>query len=1047
VLALAFGDKFLAESFTSRVVSIRELAFLGRHLAQRRQVAIDRRVAAAARRILSASEVSSPEDTGQAVAEAIRNAAAIDGRCLILKVEVGVGPAGGMETTLEVLVPLAGQSSPGEPSSPSAGEARLSLPWQPQLGTSLGDTGGLPVFRSRLQLSDSRMPTIETDRYEMVPGTDAEMGATIRLAGAQRDGSGREAVEIDQPIGVVGSLLSALHQRGLVGAGSCVTVPLFDADELLGFLVTSSPGDRAFSGRDVTRIGDLGMLVIRPLARSRQLERDYELARLILGEAAALTGAHPVAGNRQLRDLLTDLCERLRRVVRADSSVLLPYDHKRDLLIENGMAHAGRWGDVPRSRRPSPKGVVSSILTMGEVDWSISRGDRFDPDSFIGRHAIGRVCATALRAPSGAAVGVLICNWAMTPEQLAAATDSSPAAAIGVPASTSRTAPRPSAELNRIRDFAKIAAEFLQRQVESSNLAELHDALFDLYGRLLVETGTAFAGESADTPRKVRDDLLEQILKAAIGIVGGTAGIFAMPSFDHDGLDVVVKVGGSELTRINYGEGVTGACALQGLVQVIQDSRDPDTYPPGVRPIPRVKGSRSEMAYPVHDSGGRLLGVIDIENEIATGAFVEADASPVLQPLAQAATLVIQLTDSIAHLASIARLSRALDDAQGQAEDTIARVTLDEVREVTGAFAATARVPDQRAETLIQLAHAGESGAWTGSPLPLHFQGANTTAYRDGKVVRIDDVRKLRLGPVRSHAEYLPSRAETRSEIALPVTHHSQRIGVLDFDHRQPGAFVASEAYLRVVARQFGHALSARRDSQRRLVAKSHDMVKVLNAYYVKINHSIASRFTSIRHKLDELERRHVDCGTGLAGDLREIYAIADIGIREADGLLAASAGSYENEQELDARRVLLSAIHADWTGQVDTTGVFGEPVSVYGREQMLRWVFREIVSNSLRYGGDHVRVTASMIVDAQKGLVVAVLEDDGPGIPAEELGDLFTVRGRDRSQQREGGGLAMVGARAFLDTMRGAIAAEVVSPHGLRITITLPIYRGRDGS
>lgn len=1036
MLVLEFLDRSQSELFTERVASPSTLERFGRLLAERRYGAIDQRIGVCAREILFASQSGRPADACQAVAEAIRDVTAFDGRCLILRVQGADDPWSGADGALEVVTLLAA-ASPGETASVAEVTRGPVVHWRPQPGARLTDTDGRSFFIARMQ-ADSRRPIIEIDRYEVVTG---EPGGTERLVarpGLPPGTGDGKSFEADRPIRAVRALLSALHEAGLLDPGSSVTTPLFDAGTLQGFIVTSSPGRAAFSGRDAVRIGELGLLAVRTLARERRLESDFGQ---LLGNAATLSGASPVAGNRQLRDLLTALCERLRRVTRADSVLLLPYDHKRDALIETAVAHAGRWADAPASPHRRRRGLVATTLEKGEWEWSITSGERFDPESFVGRHDIGRFCAVALRSTSGAAVGVLICSRAITPEQMDAR--DAGRGAQDDPEGPPR-AESTSAELRRMREFGRIAAAFLQRQNESSSLAMLQDELFDLYGRLLVETGRAFASDSAEIPRKIRDDLLERVLRAAIEIVGGTTGVFMVPSFEHDGLDPVARIGGdSGPERISYGQGTSGACALQGLVQVIPDSNDERTWPPGVLPIRRVKGAKSEMAYPVQDSQRRLLGVIDLENEITTGAFVEADAALVLQPLAQAATLVIQLTDSIAHLASIARLSRALDDAQARSEEEIALVTLKELREVTGAFSATARVPDQRGEFLKDLAHAGEPGKYTGQTMPLDLESANGAAYNEGRVVQIDDVRTLWIGPVRSRRDYLPAHDETRSEIVLPVTHHSRMIGVLDLDHRQPRAFVASEAYLRVVARQFGHALSARRDSERRLMAKSHDMLKVLNSYYARINHSIASRFTAIRHGLEDLERRFAERGVALRDDLREVYGIAENGVRDADGLLAASAGSYEEEREFDVRLVLLSAVPPDQQDRFEVANVAREPVWVYGREQMLRWVFREVIANSLKYGGDDVRVSLSLNVDDQRGCAIAVLEDDGRGIVDEDrFDDLFTVRGRDRYREKGGGGLALVGARAFLETMRGSIEAAPAEPSGLRTTITLPVYR-----
>lgn len=944
---------------------------------------------------------------------------------------------------LEVMTLLA--PSEHEAASPGQNARGAVVSWRPQPGARLTETDGRSFFYAHLRQAEGQPPTVEIERYDVVAGGPADPERLVaRRSGASITEDGR-SFDADRPIRAISALLSALHAGGLLGPGSSITTPLFDAGELQGFIVTSSPTEAAFSGRDAVRIGELGLVAVRTMVRDRGLEGDFGQ---LLGNAAALNGVAPIASNRQLRELLAALCERLRQVTGADSVVLLPYDHKRDMIIETGVVHVGKWAPRPGSSHPRRQrrwGAFATTLERGEWEWTITSGERFDPESFVGRHDIGRFCAMALRSTSGAAVGALICNWAVTQEQLAGrdARRAVHGGADGPP-----DAGGPSVELRRMRGFATIAAAFLQRQSESSSLARLQDALFDLYGRLLVETGRAFASDNAAIPRQIRDDLLARVLGAAIEIVGGTTGVFLVPSFEHDGLDPVARIGGdSGPVRISYGQGTSGACALQGLVQVIPDSNDETTWPPGVRPIKRVKGSRSEIAYPVQDSQHRLVGVIDLENDITPGAFVEADAALVLQPLAQAATLVIQLTDSIAHLASIARLSQALDDAQGRSEEEIARVTLKEVREVTGAFSATARVPDQRRESLQELAHAGEPGHYTGRQLDLDLESANGAAFHEGRIVQVEDVRKLWIGPVRTRKDYLPAHDETRSEIVVPVTHHSQMIGVIDLDHRQPGAFVGSDAYLDVVARQFGHSLSARRDSERRLRQKSDDMVRVLNSYYVKINHSIASRFTAIRRGLDELDRAYAERGVALGNDLREIYAIAENGIRDADELLAASAGSYEDEREFDVRPVLLSAIPDDHMNRFDVTGVTGERVWVYGREQMLRWVFREIIANSLKHGGEDVRISLLLEVDDQKGSVVAVLQDDGRGIiDKARFDDLFTVRGRDERREGAGGGLALVGARAFLETMRGSIEAAPAEPTGLRTMIKLPVYRGNDG-
>ena len=71
-------------------------------------------------------------------------------------------------------------------------------------------------------------------------------------------------------------------------------------------------------------------------------------------------------------------------------------------------------------------------------------------------------------------------------------------------------------------------------------------------------------------------------------------------------------------------------------------------------------------------------------------------------------------------------------------------------------------------------------------------------------------------------------------------------------------------------------------------------------------------------------------------------------------------------------------------------------------------------------------------------GMAALAVEDDGPGVPAEHLGDLFARfwRGSDKA----GGcglGLSIVDEIALRHA--GQTFAEPIAPHGFRVGISLP--------
>jgi signal transduction histidine kinase len=101
--------------------------------------------------------------------------------------------------------------------------------------------------------------------------------------------------------------------------------------------------------------------------------------------------------------------------------------------------------------------------------------------------------------------------------------------------------------------------------------------------------------------------------------------------------------------------------------------------------------------------------------------------------------------------------------------------------------------------------------------------------------------------------------------------------------------------------------------------------------------------------------------------------------------------------------------------------------------------VLDQLLDNARRHTPPGTRVDVT--VAAQDGDVRVIVEDEGPGVPEEEIGQLFNrfYRG-DPARGREAGlGLGLTLAAAIIDLHRGRINAECRTPRGLRIRIDLP--------
>lgn len=93
---------------------------------------------------------------------------------------------------------------------------------------------------------------------------------------------------------------------------------------------------------------------------------------------------------------------------------------------------------------------------------------------------------------------------------------------------------------------------------------------------------------------------------------------------------------------------------------------------------------------------------------------------------------------------------------------------------------------------------------------------------------------------------------------------------------------------------------------------------------------------------------------------------------------------------------------------------------------------------------GGAPRVTVSVL--SEGSWAVLRVEDDGPGVSADDLGRIFDPLYRaDASRSRaagaeEGSGIGLSFVRRAAERMGGAASADAVSPHGLAIELRFPL-------
>lgn len=109
--------------------------------------------------------------------------------------------------------------------------------------------------------------------------------------------------------------------------------------------------------------------------------------------------------------------------------------------------------------------------------------------------------------------------------------------------------------------------------------------------------------------------------------------------------------------------------------------------------------------------------------------------------------------------------------------------------------------------------------------------------------------------------------------------------------------------------------------------------------------------------------------------------------------------------------------------------------------EQQIRRVFANIVQNSLNHSSGQVCIFLRAHI--QQDMVVFRLQDNGPGVPKEELlkiFDPFYCVNKARSKEKNGSGLGLAISKGMIENHDGQLFAYLPEEGGLGITIKLPL-------
>ncbi len=247
----------------------------------------------------------------------------------------------------------------------------------------------------------------------------------------------------------------------------------------------------------------------------------------------------------------------------------------------------------------------------------------------------------------------------------------------------------------------------------------------------------------------------------------------------------------------------------------------------------------------------------------------------------------------------------------------------------------------------------------------------------------------------------------------------------------EPSPSMAAE--LQTLAEAFNHML----DRLDRAFARQRFFVS-------DASHELRSPLTAIRGQLEVLDRRQAPT----AAEVAHATEMALIEMKRVERLLddlltlARLDEGGVGPAPRDVPTVpFLSALAADQSGGAEIGELADGVLRV--DPDLIAQVIRNLLSNAHRHAGAEGRVVVSARADA--GRLVVSVDDDGPGVPAEERERVFDRFHRlqpARERASGGSGLGLGIARAIVIQHGGRIWLEDSPLGGTRVSFELPGFR-----
>lgn len=290
----------------------------------------------------------------------------------------------------------------------------------------------------------------------------------------------------------------------------------------------------------------------------------------------------------------------------------------------------------------------------------------------------------------------------------------------------------------------------------------------------------------------------------------------------------------------------------------------------------------------------------------------------------------------------------------------------------------------------------------------------------------------------------------TRSILAAPLRVRDTIIGVLEVVNKQSGDFNADDQSLvetlassAAIAIDNARLVDTLQQNARMLKARNED----LDAFAHTVAHDLKNPLTGVIGMAEVLREDYetvsksdlLKCADHIARTGRKMNAIINnlLMVASVSRLQEADIGPLDMAAIVQEALTRLEKLIVERQAEICRPEIW--PTAL-GHPTLIEEVWVNYISNAIKYGGSppHLELGAT---ELEEGWVRFWVQDNGPGVPPEELERLFTpfTRLQLTSSYAQGYGLGLSIVRSIVEKLGGQVGVESFPNRGSTFFFTLP--------